>query len=155
LILSAAFADTFEIRILDQETPGRRLVAAIALVSPGNKDRPETRTAFVSKCAAYLQQGIGLVVIDIVSHRTANLHNELMTLLRQAEVAHWFTDGDLYTSCFRPRHDATGNSIACWPQRLTLGDALPIVPLPLLGGPTLPLDLELTYHETLVGSRLT
>ena len=42
------------------------MVAAIELVSPGNKDREETRSAFAAKCAGYLQAGIGLVVIDIV-----------------------------------------------------------------------------------------
>jgi len=44
-------------------------VAAIELVSPGNKDRPETCRLFAAKCVAYLTRGIGLVVIDIVTER--------------------------------------------------------------------------------------
>lgn len=53
---------------------GARLVAAIELVSPANKDPADTRRAFVAKCASYLSQGIGLIVVDIVTTRHANLH---------------------------------------------------------------------------------
>src|SRR5438105_15541063 len=42
--------DTFEVRVYDEQR-GARLVAAIELVSPANKDRPEHRRAFVLKCA--------------------------------------------------------------------------------------------------------
>ncbi|MEZ6092312.1 MAG: DUF4058 family protein [Pirellulaceae bacterium] len=41
----------YEVLIFDQQR-GRELVAAIEIVSPANKDRPENRQAFVSKCAA-------------------------------------------------------------------------------------------------------
>src|SRR5262245_42278217 len=37
-VLPAAFPDTFEVRVLSTDT-GPRLVAAIELISPGNKDR--------------------------------------------------------------------------------------------------------------------
>src|SRR5262249_45528454 len=47
--------DAFEVRILDEQR-GMRLVAVVELVSPGNKDRAEHRQAFVTKCAAYLQE---------------------------------------------------------------------------------------------------
>ena len=40
--------DEYEVRVYD-ERHGRRLLAAIELVSPGNKDRPESRRAFVAK----------------------------------------------------------------------------------------------------------
>ena len=43
----------YEVRIYDAER-GRHLVAAIEIVSPANKDRPEHRDAFVGKCAALL-----------------------------------------------------------------------------------------------------
>src|SRR5579884_647831 len=38
--------DEYEVRVYDARR-GRLLVAAIEIVSPGNKDRPETRNAFV------------------------------------------------------------------------------------------------------------
>jgi hypothetical protein len=46
---------------------GPVLVGAIELVSPANKDRSTHRDAFVSKCETYLRQGIGLVIIDVVT----------------------------------------------------------------------------------------
>jgi len=41
----------YEVLVFDQSR-GRELVAAVEIVSPGNKDRPENRRAFVTKCAA-------------------------------------------------------------------------------------------------------
>ena len=46
--------DEYEVRIYDARR-GRHLVAAIEIVSPGNKDRPEHRNAFIGKCAALLR----------------------------------------------------------------------------------------------------
>lgn len=45
--------DEYEVRVYDARH-GRRLVAAIEIVSPSNKDRPESRRAFVAKVAALL-----------------------------------------------------------------------------------------------------
>ena len=47
----------YEVRVYD-ERHGQRLVAAVEIVSPGNKDRPESREAFVSKCRTLLQQDV-------------------------------------------------------------------------------------------------
>jgi hypothetical protein len=68
LVMPAVFPDEIEIQVF-HSSGGAALVAGIALVSPGNKDRPETRRAFAAKCTAYLQQGIGLVIVDVVRQR--------------------------------------------------------------------------------------
>jgi hypothetical protein len=47
----------------------RRLVSAVELVSPGNKDRPESRAQFVAKCAALLRQQVSVVLVDVVTAR--------------------------------------------------------------------------------------
>src|SRR5437763_5420026 len=80
-VLPAVFPDTFEVRVLSTDT-GPRLVAAIELVSPGNKDRPAERRAFAIKCASYLVQGVSVIIVDIVSSRRANLHNEVLQVMR-------------------------------------------------------------------------
>jgi len=72
--------DTVEINLYNNEA-GPVLMAAIELVSPANKDRAANRKAFVSKCETYLQQGIGLVIVDVVTDRKANLHDELLSRL--------------------------------------------------------------------------
>ena len=82
--MPALFPDSFEVRVFSI-TGGLTLIAAIELISPGNKDRPEERRAFAAKCASYLHQGIALVLIDIVTSRRANLHYETMRVRDAAE----------------------------------------------------------------------
>jgi hypothetical protein len=153
LVMPALFPDEIEVQIFDSSA-GATLVAAVELVSPRNKDRGEARRAFAAKCAAYLQVGIGLVVVDVVTERQANLHDELVTLLNQAEHFAFPEASLLYAVAYRPARRETGDQIEVWPYPLTVGQPLPTVPLPLRGGPTLPLDLEGTYMETRVRSRL-
>ena len=151
--MPAVFPDEIEVQILSESGP--TLVAAIELVSPGNKDRPETRRAFAAKCASLLQAGIGLVVVDVVTNYMANMHDELIDLLRQAETFRFPGDASLYTAAYRPQRKKAGeDQIALWFFPQAVGQALPTVPLALRGGPTLPLDLELTYTEMRDGSRL-
>ena len=52
----------YSVCIYDAER-GRQLVATIELVSPGNKDRPEKRNAFVGKCADLLQKGVAVSIV--------------------------------------------------------------------------------------------
>jgi hypothetical protein len=49
--------DEYEVRVYDTQRH-RRLVAAVEIIRPANKDRPELRRAFVAKCAALLQQRV-------------------------------------------------------------------------------------------------
>ena len=134
---------------------GATLVAAVELVSPGNKDRMDTRRAFAVKCANYLQQGVGLVIIDVVTERIANLHDELTTLMGLAAEFRFPATAELYAAAYRPvRRDAGGDQIEMWPEPLAVGRPLPVVPLALRGGPTVPLDLEAAYAEARQGSRL-
>lgn len=64
LTIPAAFPDEFEVRIYENEG-GSRLVAAVELVSPSNKDCVSHRAAFATKCAGYLAQGIALIVVEL------------------------------------------------------------------------------------------
>jgi hypothetical protein len=154
LVMPALFPDELEVQVFATEG-GLTLVGAVEMVSPGNKDRPATRQAFAIKCANYLQQGIGLVIVDVVSERLANLHDELIELLNQSESFRFPGGGPLYAVSYRPmRREPGGDQIEIWPSALTVGEALPRVPLALRGGPTLPLDLETTYMEARASLRL-
>src|SRR5262249_5730596 len=113
------------------------------------------RRAFAAKCASYLQRGIGLVIVDIVTDRHANLHDELVRLLEQAEAFEFPTAAPLYAVAYHPiRRDPGGDQIDIWPAPMAGGQPLPTARLALRGGPMLPLDLELTYTETRLKSRL-
>jgi hypothetical protein len=145
-VFPAVFPDDFEIRVFSSMT-GPTLVAAIELVSPGNKDREEARRAFAAKCAAYLQRGIGLIVVDIVTCRHANLHDELMTLLGHVNGFAFPTQTPLYATAYRPAHRQERNEIDLWRQPLAVGQPLPTLPLAVRGLASLPIDLEATYTE--------
>ena len=120
-----------------------RLAAAIELVSPGNKDRPGSREAFVSKCAGYLRQGCGLVVVDVVTTRRANLHAELLTALGAGAGAN--DSLDLSAVAYRAVGRDEDGRLLAWPMALAIGEALPTVPLWIGPDLAVPLDLEASH----------
>ncbi len=154
LVLPAVFPDEIEIQVFATAT-GASLVGAIELVSPGNKDRPETRRAFAAKCMSYLTRGIGLIVVDIVTNRLANLHNEVITLLGHGEPFLLASSVTTYAVAYRPTRQATGDQIEIWPRHLGLGQPLPVLPLALRNAGMVPVDLEETYSEARQRSRLS
>jgi hypothetical protein len=146
-VMPALFPDDFEVQVFSS-VAGPVLVAAIELVSPGNKDRDEARRAFAAKCAAYLQRGIGLIVLDTVTTRHANLHDELVALLGHANGIAFPTPAPwLYATAYRPVHRQGRNEIDLWREPLALGQALPTLPLAVRGLASLPIDLEAAYME--------
>jgi hypothetical protein len=130
-------------------------LAAVELVSPANKDRPGERHAFAVKCASYLHEGIGLIVVDIVTNRTINLHRTLMELLGLAPPPAAGHTPDLYAVAYRTLPTAEGLRLDLWPQQLGVGEAVPTLPLYL--GPDLcfPLHLEPAYQSACVSSRIS
>jgi hypothetical protein len=145
-VFPALFPDDFEVRVFSN-LAGPTLVAAIELISPRNKDREEARSAFAAKCAAYLQRGIGLIIVDIVTSRHANLHDELMALLKHTTGFPFPTPTPLYATAYRPAHRQQGNEIDLWREPLALGQDLPTLPLAVRGLGCLPINLEDTYME--------
>ncbi len=126
---------------------GRTLVAAVELVSPGNKDRPAKRRLFAAKCAAYLSRGVGLVVLDVVTSRQANLHNELADLLMLDPEFRMTAGQSLYAVAYRPVRTEDAEKIEVWPSELVMGQSLPTVPLSLGAELCVPVDLEAAYRE--------
>ncbi len=66
LTLPSIVPDSYSVRIY-RRAGGLTLVASVELVSPGNKDRPDRRKAFATKCASFLYQGISLIIMDVVT----------------------------------------------------------------------------------------
>jgi len=154
LIMPAVFPDDLEVRVRD-EFEDARLVAVVELVSPWNKDRCESRLAFAAKSAAYLQRGVGLVTVDVVTGRKNNLYNELIKLMGLNPQFAMADEATLYAAAYRPVRRHEENQIDVWPSALSIGGALPVSPLALRGGPCVPLDLEASYEDARVRSRLT
>ena len=145
--------DEYEVLVYDTERE-RRLVAAIEIVSPSNKDRPAHRQAFAVKCAAYLQRGVSVIVVDIVTERSANLHAELAQTLGQADTLAWRSESDLYAVAYRTARSADAGRIEAWPEILAVGQALPTLPLWLEEGLCLPLKLEECYRAACASLRI-
>src|SRR5262249_46086881 len=121
----AIITDTVEILVFNREA-GPTLAGAIKLVSPANKDRPAHRDAFVSKCATYLHQGIGFIIVDIVPDSRANLHDELLARLHAPGVAPW--DAELYVAAYRTVKRAGQSSLDMWQAAVAVGGSLPTLP---------------------------
>ena len=152
LTIPALYPDDLEVQVLDQRDDAR-LVGVVELLSPRNKDREESRIAFAAKCAAYLQRGIGLIILDIVTSRQANLHGELLHMLGQENGPPMGTP-PLYAVAYRAARRGDSNEIDIWPETLAIGQRLPVLPLSLRGSGAVPLDLEATYMDARARSRL-
>jgi hypothetical protein len=151
--LATEFPDEFEVQVF-ATAAGANLAAAVELVSPGNKDRPETRRAFAAKCVAYLSRGVGVVVVDVVTNRLVNLHNEIVSLLGEVSDCKFAPEESVYAVAYRPVRRDDGDRIEMWPAPLKVGEQLPTLPLALLNSGMVPLDLETTYNEACDRSRL-
>jgi hypothetical protein len=119
----------------------------VELVSPRNKDRPESRDAFVRKCASYLQERVSVVVVDVVTSRLGNLHNELMRTLGVSEPEAWGEDVPVYAVAYRTDKVGTQWRLEMWKERLAVGSPLPALPLWLASNLAVPLELEQGYED--------
>ncbi len=129
-------------------TEGRRLVAAVEIVSPANKDWPEYRGAFVAKMAALLQQGVCVSVVDLVTLRQFNLYAELLELIGHTDPALGPEPSPLYAATLRHRKGKKRSLLDSWYHALALGSTLPQLPIWLSDTNGVMLDLDSTYDET-------
>jgi hypothetical protein len=145
--------DVYEVRVM-QQMGGPKLRSAIELVSPANKDRASYRRAFAIKCAGYLQQGVAVIIVDVVTERTANLHAALADILGLAHPLAWCSPSQLYVVAYRPTQAADAPCLEVWPAALAVGAALPTMPLWLSEALCLPLALEESYQATCAALRI-
>jgi hypothetical protein len=138
--------DEYEVRVYDVKA-GRRLVAAIEIVSPANKDRPENRRAFVAKCAALIQKHVCVAIVDLVTTRTSNLYGELMELFGQTDPSLAGGPPALYAVACRWARAGDSWLLESWSHPLVLGEPLPTLPLWLAENLAVPLELDQSYEE--------
>ncbi len=129
-----------------------RLAAAIELVSPRNKDRAKAREAFAAKCADHLWRGCGVVVVDVVTTRHADMQTELFTAVG-AEPPPALPPG-LSAVAYRSLGREADGQLQVWPFALEVGKPLPSVPLWLNGEFAVQLDLEASHTAACVDLRI-
>ena len=121
-----------------------RLIAAVELLSPANKDRPARREATFLRYSGYLRDGVNLVLIDVHPRpdrpTVADRFSDEFGLNRPRLPAP-------YAAVYRVGEEADpGRYLAAWQFPLTVGGTLPVVPVPLTVHRSVALDLEPTYN---------
>lgn len=139
--------DVYEVRIYDSRR-SRRLVDAIEIVSPSNKDRKETRGTFVAKVASLLKHGICVSIVDVVTTSSVNLYAELMSFLESTDPALEDELPPIYAATLRMRYEGKRRLLDAWYHPLVIGQSLPILPVWLHESLSIPLELELSYAES-------
>lgn len=147
LVVDAELEDQYEYEVLVfDQTRNRELVAAIEIVSPANKDRPASRRAFVSKCAALLQKKVCVSIVDLVTVRNFNLYCDLLKLIDHADPA-FATPPATYAVTCRGRKVNNKSQFEAWAYPLVVGATLPPLPIWLDEDTAVSLDLETSYME--------
>lgn len=148
LVVECDLADPYEYEVLiyDQER-GRKLVAAVEIVSPANKDRPESRRIFAAKCAALLRQGVSVSIVDLVTVRHFNLYAELLSLVDLADPSFSPSPPAIYAATVRRFEFGGKSKLIGWAYPLVVGQALPSLPIWLSDDLSVPLDLEASYED--------
>ena len=136
----------YEVRIFDLERD-RQLVAAIEFVSPANKDRPESRDAFVAKSAALLRKGVAVSVVDLVTIRRFNLYAQLMAFVGHPDPSMTADEPSTYAASCRWVTRGTRARLEAWSHIMIIGQPLPTLPLWLADALVIPLDLEQSYEQ--------
>jgi len=123
-----------------------RLVAAVELISPRNKDRPTARAAYLARYLNYLQEGAHLLLVDV--HRRPLGFSFADALAQELQIRQPPCPAPL-ALCYRvgERAPEGGRFLAIWRRPLTPGQALPTMPLPLTLQCSVPVDLEQTYSR--------
>ncbi len=151
LAVAVEWPDESDVRVeILSEEGDPPLAAAIELVSPRNKDRAKAREAFAAKCAEHLRHGRGVVVVDVVTTRRANLHADLFAAVGVEDMA-GLPDGISAVS-YRSLGRETDGQLQAWPFALEVGGTLPTLPL-WLGEFAVPLDLEASHTAACVDLR--
>ena len=149
LTLDAEFPEqyAYEVLVFDLERD-RRLVAAVEIVSPANKDRPESRQLFVAKCFNLLRKDVCLSIVDLVTIRQFNLYTELLALLEPLRPGIRRAPPPTYAVTCRKRQVGRQTKLDTWSFPLAVGQPLPSLPVWLSETQTVTLDLEASYEET-------
>lgn len=122
-----------------------QLVAAIEIVSPRNKDRPDARERYLNRYAGYIRQAVHLMMIDILPRPAGFSFAEAL----ESNIG--FPQGPCpapFACSYRVGEPVPeGTIMEAWRRPLAVGQPLPALPLPLTTTESVLIDLEHTYAE--------
>ena len=123
-----------------------RMVAALELVSPRNKDRPTSKAFYLAHgYLGYLHEGAHLLLVDV--HRRPTNFSFADALASEMRIQRPALPAPLAVSYQAGNPAANGGRlVGIWQQPLHVGADLPRMPLPLATQCNIPIDLEATYR---------
>jgi hypothetical protein len=131
-----------------------RLVAAVELVSPRNKDRPVARSTYTTRYVGYLLEGVHLLLVDV--HRRPLSFSFADRIAEELHMKQPPVPPPMAVSYQVGGPAATGGRIlGIWRRPLTVGAALPSMRLPLTVEASVPVDLEHTYMQAAADAYLS
>jgi hypothetical protein len=121
-----------------------RLVAAVELISPRNKDRPTARDAYLARYLGYLLEGVHLLLVDL--HRRPLEFSFAERIASELQFRQPALPPPFAVSYRVGEPAATGGRLlAIWRRPLAVGAPLPALPLPLTVNLSVSMELEPTY----------
>lgn len=94
-----------------------------------------------------------MVVVDTITERCANLHNEIVARLG-ADALALPEEERLYAATYRPIIRKKKMNVDVWVNPLRVGEPLPTMPLRVVAGLFVPVELEETYATACRGRKL-
>ncbi|MCI0465094.1 MAG: DUF4058 family protein [Gemmataceae bacterium] len=148
-----AVATLAEDRAVLVERAGR-LVAAVELVPPRNKDRPSACAVYANGYLGYLLKGIHLLLVDV--HRRPLRFSFADRIAEELRLEQPPCPAP-YAVSYRVGEPAPGGGrfLAIWRRPMTVGKALPTLPLPLSVHEAVSVDLEPTYARAATAAYLS
>ncbi len=130
-----------------------RLIAAVELLSPRNKDRPDSRADYLARSLAYLHQAVHLLMGAV--HRRPIGFSFADRIAAELSIDQEPLPPPFAVSDRVGEPAATGGRyLASWHRALTPGSDLPTLPLPLDVHVAVPVALELTYSAAAIDAEV-
>lgn len=137
-------------------THNGRLIAAVELVSPRNKDRPAARRNYGGKYAGYLRDLVQLLIVDVhpgyADFSFADFVAAELKLADRPPLPAPFAVSYRMVPAAKPGEPCL---LEAWQRPLTVGAPLPEIPLALDGDRAILIDLDGTYTRAAAESYLT
>ena len=131
-----------------------RLIAAIELISPRNKDRLDARTTYLMRYLGYLHQGVHLLLVDV--HRRPLQFSFADRIAEELGIRQPPLPPPMAVSYRVGDPAATGGrNLGIWRRPFTVGAPLPVMQLPLDVGVSVPVEMEQTYMRAASDAYLT
>jgi Protein of unknown function (DUF4058) len=130
-----------------------RLVSAVELVSPRNKDRPASREAYLARYLGYLLDSVHLLLVDVHPRPVGFSFPDRIAAELSLAQEPMATPLAISYRVGEPAPNG-GRFLAIWRRPLGTGASLPTIPLPLGIDCQVAVELERTYSAAAVDAYL-